>query len=193
MSSPTIIPEIAGATDAVEVRQWTETDAAALNTAVEQSREHLRPWMPWASDPPLSLRGRKAQIARWDSERAEGGDGIYGILTAGRIAGGGGLHRRIGVGGLETGYWLHPDFTGRGLMTQAAQIMIAAAFSMPDIARVEVHHDKANLRSGAIPSRLGFRLISEERRAPQAPGESGIECCWQITRGEWATRAAADG
>lgn len=185
MGTPTTIPEIAGAAGELEVRRWISADAQSLNAAVEESREHLRPWMPWASDPRMSLAERHAQIARWSSEWAQGGDCTYGIFVAGQVAGGGGLHRRLGEGALEIGYWLHPAFTGRGLMTQAARIMTEAALSMPDIERVEIHHDRANVRSGAIPRRLGYRLLSEEPRSPQASGEEGVECRWVITRQRW--------
>ena len=33
----------------VIVRPFERQDAAAINAAIHESREHLRPWMPWAS------------------------------------------------------------------------------------------------------------------------------------------------
>jgi ribosomal-protein-serine acetyltransferase len=71
--------------------------------------------------------------------------------------------RRIGPGGLEIGYWLHAASTGRGLATAAVAALVGQAFALPDIERVEIVHDQANIASGAIPRRLGF---TEIQRAP---------------------------
>jgi ribosomal-protein-serine acetyltransferase len=185
MGTPTVIPGLAGPAGDIEVRRWVSSDAAALNAAVDDTRKHLQPWMPWASDPPMSLLEREAQIELWSAEWAAGGDCTYGILMAGQVAGGSGLHRRLGEGGLEIGYWLHHAFTGRGVMTVAVRLITDTAFSMPDIGRVEIHHDRANVRSGAIPRRLGYRRVAEQPRATEAPGEEGIEWRWRTTRGEW--------
>ncbi len=65
--------------------------------------------------------------------------------------------------GLEIGYWIHPAFIGRGLATAAARLVTEAAFSVPGIDRVEIHHDRANEISGAIPRKLGFTLSARCR------------------------------
>jgi hypothetical protein len=50
---------------------------------------------------------------------------------------------------------------------------------------VEIYHDAANEASGRIPAKLGYVRLGE--RAPRdlwppAPGESGVDVVWQITR-----------
>ena len=60
------------------------------------------------------------------------------------------------------------------------------AFHQPEIARVEIHHHKANIASAGVPRKLGFRLVREVPDEPEAPGEIGISCEWQTTRAEWA-------
>ena len=57
-----------------------------------------------------------------------------------------------------------------------------AAFAMPDITHVEIHHDKANVRSARVPAKLGFTLVREVLDEIQAPGEIGISCEWRIDR-----------
>jgi RimJ/RimL family protein N-acetyltransferase len=172
----------------VTVRRWRAEDAQELNDAVAASREHLLPWMPWAGEQPDTLARRRERIGEWEREWRAGGDCVYGIFVGGALAGGCGLHRRLGPGALEIGYWLAVGFTGRGVMTIAGALLTDAAFSMPEIGLVEVHHDKANEPSAGVPRRLGFTLVRELAREPQAPGEVGVECQWQITRGEWLER-----
>jgi len=171
--------------DDLLVRRWVPGDADELQRALAESADHLRPWMTWVVDEPLTLDERRALIGRWEREWREGGDVYLGAFVGGRVAGGGGLHRRGGPGVLHIGYWLHPAFLGRGLATEIARLLTDAAFTVPAITRVEIHHDKANLASNRVPLRLGYRLIGEHRDGAQAPAEAGIDCTWCITRDEW--------
>lgn len=189
------LPAEPGTEGDVTVRCWRPADAGALNAVVAENREHLRPWMPWADADPPTLEQRLALFHDWEHARRKGDEAIYGIFVDGEVAGGGGLHRRLGPDGLEIGYWLAESFTGRGVMTVAAGLMTAAAFTVPGIELVEIHHDKANERSAGVPRRLGFTLLDEVAREPEAPAESGVGWHWRITRAQWraAARAETDG
>jgi len=183
-------------TERLVLRQWTVADVAALTAAVEQSREHLLPWMPWAAYEPLPATERARMIEQWRAEHDRGLDAVYGVLLGDSpedtgpeiIVGGCGLHRRRGPGVLEIGYWLHVDHTGRGYATELARALTDAAFEIDRIDRVEIHHDRANVRSAGVPRRLGFTLVAESADAATAPGEEGIDCCWSIERAEWHER-----
>ncbi len=164
------------------LRQWTDDDAAALSAAIEASLEHLRPWMPWAADEPSGLEDRLALIRRWRSEWEQGGDSVVGVLLGDVVVGGAGLHRRVGPDAVEIGYWTHVDHVGNGYAPEAAGALIKAAFDVSGIDRVEIHHDKANAASAAIPRRLGFTLADETPDEVESPGEIGIECRWVMTR-----------
>jgi len=39
----------------VVLKRWRESDAEALATAVTESAEHLRPWVAWMANEPLSV------------------------------------------------------------------------------------------------------------------------------------------
>ena len=169
----------------LRLRRWVRTDAERLGRAVAESDEHLRPWMSWIAHEPLPLKERQALIDGWEQEWLAGGDVVMGIFSEGRVAGGCGLHRRIGPGGLEIGYWTHRAFLRRGIATSAARLLTDAAFVCSKITRVEIHQDQANLASGAVPRHLGFRLVREVSDEAEAPGETGISYEWRITREEW--------
>jgi RimJ/RimL family protein N-acetyltransferase len=164
----------------VTLRRWRETDAAVLYQVVQESIEHLRPWMAWVANgyPPEAAAEFLAQAQRdWESGAAYG----YGIFVQGRLAGAASLMARIGPGGLEIGYWLHPAYVGRGAATKAASLLAAEAFRV-GVRRVEIVTDVANFRSAAIPRRLGFKEV--ERRSPQeplTPGEDGVDIIWRLT------------
>jgi ribosomal-protein-serine acetyltransferase len=182
--------------EGVLLRCWRVTGAERLERAVVDSAEHLRPWMAWMADEPQTLDQRRRLLARWEQEWASGGDAVYVVLVDRAVAGSCGLHRRLGPAALEIGYWVHAAFLRRRIASKAAALLTDAAFAIPEIERVEIHHDKANSASAGVPRHLGYRFVGEQRDAVTAPADSGVECVWRIERGEWpgsrARASAAD-
>lgn len=170
------------------IRSWRESDAEAMSLAISQSIEHLRPFMWWVAFEPQSIEQRRELIARWAKEESDGGDLVVGLFLDGRVVGGSGLHRRrLGPGGLEIGYWVHRDFTRRGIASSASRALTDHAFGPADIDRVEIHHDAANTASEGVPRALGFRHVGDEPREVKAPAEIGVHRIWRVTRDEWTT------
>jgi ribosomal-protein-serine acetyltransferase len=180
-----VLPERLESLGGLLLRRWVPDDAETLGRAVAESAEHLRPWMAWIEDEPLSLRRRRAMIMDWERDWANGGDVFLGIFVAGEIAGSCGLHRRIDQVGLEIGYWVHPAFLRRGLATEVASVLTDAALRLPGITHVEIHHDTANRASAGVPGKLGYRLIGKFPDGAAAPAESGTECRWRIDEQSW--------
>jgi len=174
------------ASERLTLRRWVPEDAAALCAAVEENLEHLRPWMPWIAGEPKSVEARVALINQWTGEWERGGDVVIGALLDGVIVGSTGLHRRRGPTVLEIGYWVHRDHTRKGIATELSAALTTAAFTVPGIERVEIHHDKANEASGGIPRSLGYTRMDETQVAITSPGEVGVDCRWQMTREDWA-------
>lgn len=175
------------------LRRWIAADAQDLSAAVEENLDHLRPWMPWISSEPLSPSDRLALINQWEDEWERGGDVVIGAFLDGVVVGSSGLHRRRGPGVLEIGYWVRADHTRKGIATELSSALTTAAFTVPQIDRVEIHHDKANVASAGVPRRLGFTFIDETQDSVTSPGEVGIDCRWMITKQEWiAANRTAD-
>jgi ribosomal-protein-serine acetyltransferase len=167
---------------AVELRRWQPDDASLCFRLVSESIEHLRPWMPWVSSG-YTPADAEDYVRRCEADWAAGTAFNYLILADGRPAGSAGLMARIGDGGLEIGYWVHPAFTGRGLATSAAAALGDAALDLDGIDRVEIHHDAANLASERIPTKLGYAPAgTETARFDLAPGDSGTTRVWRLTR-----------
>lgn len=173
----------------IELRPWTEADAPALNRAVAESREHLLPFMPWASEPPMTDAARRAWIRDRVREAEGGGDRTYAIWRDGELAGSCGLHRRLGPGALEIGYWTHVAHLRCGVASGAVARLCEIAFAEPSITRVEIHHDVGNDASAAVARRAGFTHVGDAARPPQAPADHGAERVWRLTRDAWQRRA----
>jgi ribosomal-protein-serine acetyltransferase len=168
---------------AVTLRKRDATDAQATFELIRESIEHLQPWMPWAT-PDYSLEQATEYAERCEAEWAEGSAFQYVIFVGQDPVGSAGLMARIGIGGLEIGYWVHPSWTGRGVATSAAAALTDAALALPGIDRVEIHHDVANKASGRVPEKLGYELAGEMPSNPDmiAPGDSGTVKVWRMTR-----------
>jgi len=169
--------------DGFVLRRLGPADAEALAVAVAQSIDHLRPWMPWVANEPLSLAARRAMLRRWPEGWPQKGEAMYGVFAEETLAGTVGLRPRDRT--LEIGYWNHAAFTRRGLASGASRLLTDLAFSWPDVDGVEIHHDKANTASGGVPRKLGYRMVGERLDPKLAPGESGIDCTWRIERDGW--------
>lgn len=151
--------------------------AEALHQAIEASRAHLRPWMPWADQ---SRADTLTFLERAADDWATGRSFGYVIVDAddGSVLGGTGLHDRSGPDALEIGYWRRADAGGRGLVTAAGRALTDAALALPMIKQVEIHCDEANTASAAIPRRLGYELDRIETKPITAPGEHGRAMIW---------------
>jgi RimJ/RimL family protein N-acetyltransferase len=161
-----------------------ESDAPQLAQAVAASLDHLRPWLSWATEQAADTQAQRQHCREAEARWKDGREYIYMLRPAQseQVIGSFGLHRRIGPRAVEIGYWVHVDFTRRGYATACALALTRAGLALPDVARVEIHTDEANVTSAAIPRRLGYRLDRVDRCPPGAPAESGRRQIWVIER-----------
>jgi RimJ/RimL family protein N-acetyltransferase len=163
--------------------RWLEVDDAEdVARAVGESLAHLTPWMPWADAQSADPTFQRERLRNHPQQRARREEWQYGIFAGdGGMLGAIGLMTRRGPGTLEIGYWLHAGAGGRGYMTDAARALTEAGLEVDGVEKMIIVCDEANLRSAAVPRRLGNTLERIEARAPEAPGETGRMQIW-VTR-----------
>jgi ribosomal-protein-serine acetyltransferase len=175
----------------VALRRWRADDAPALLTAVLDSEAQLRPWLPFAEgyDATAAASFLDEAIGAWEDRTGF----LYALVdTDDDLLGSVGLHARRGPGRLEIGYWLCHDVVGRGYATTAVAAVTDAAFALDDVEVVEIHVDRANVRSRAVPERLGFVLRGEQPVPATAAGEEGVHLLWSLARHELAGSRVAE-
>ena len=133
-------------------------DAPAMNALLEADREHFDRWLRWSGNL-KSPADAERFVAGFTAQEARGEGFHLGIFQDGTLAGGvicwsiSSRHRTA-----EVGYWLRTRHLGRGLVTRAVAAAVAQLFDALGVRRVEILCAVENLRSRAVPERLGFRL-----------------------------------
>jgi RimJ/RimL family protein N-acetyltransferase len=176
------------------IRCWQPSDAPLLKAAIDESLDHLSPWMPWAKDEPQEQQDKVEWLRRARGKFDLDRDFVYGIFSPdeSRVLGGTGLHTRVGEGAREIGYWIHQDYINRGLATEAAAALTKVAFEVDEVNRVEIHCDPENMGSAAIPKKLGFAHEATLRqRVVDTGGEPRDTMIWTLFADEYPASPAA--
>ncbi|HEX8221340.1 MAG TPA: GNAT family N-acetyltransferase [Chloroflexia bacterium] len=140
------------------VRPYRVEDAEGLKEAVDESREHVRPWLPFADDHQTVERSldwinqqRAAVILRKSINC-----GLF-ELESGRYLGGLGIMPHDWeIRYFEIGYWLRKSAEGHGYMTEAVRLVVDYLFGELQAQRIEIQCDERNTHSANVARRLGF-------------------------------------
>jgi RimJ/RimL family protein N-acetyltransferase len=160
----------------VLVRPYRAEDAEDLRTAVEESREHLRPWLPFA-DLHQTVEETRDWILRGVAKRILREEIPGGIWErqSGRFLGGLGLHpRNWYTGYFEVGYWVRPSAEGHGYVSEAVRLVTDYLFAHLEATRVEIRCNALNTRSANVARRLGFVQEGYLRHHMRAPDDGEV-------------------
>lgn len=155
----------------VVVRPYREEDAQPLFEAIAESRDHLRPWLPFADEHKSVAESQdwiNRQRAKWIL-RESFGLGIFDASSEGFL-GGVGLHLHSWeIRYFEIGYWLRKSAVGQGYMTAAVSLLADWAMESLKAQRIEIRCDAENVSSANVARKLGFvqeGLLRNEFQSP---------------------------
>ncbi|MEV0650501.1 GNAT family protein [Phytomonospora sp. NPDC050363] len=171
--------------DTAELRPLEPWRATEFAGAVTADLDNLKPWLPWA-ETVLDTDSARAWLQVFADGTAADGRRIYGIWDAGKLVGGT-MFRVFDerFSSCEIGVWLSPVAGGRGLITKAANHMIAWAVEDRGIHRVEWRCEPANTRSSAVAKRLGMTREGVLRGAFPTRGTHVDVEVWSLLANEW--------
>lgn len=156
------------------------SDAPALTRAIDESRSHLVPFLPFATNDPADEDFRRSWIGRCQEEFLAGVRFQYGIVQGDEIIGGCSIDP-VTERMASLGFWIHAKHTRQGIATAVAGVLRDAALDA-GYDTVRIRHDRANTASGAIADRLGFQWVGEEDHSIDAPGQTGTSVVWHFRR-----------
>lgn len=144
-------PEIS--TARLALRRLTPQDSGPVTEAVNDPRVYRMV----ARIPPGQTKAQTlAWIATHDRGRREDINHVFGIVHSGALAGVVGAHRTSADLPFELGYWLSPDFWGKGICTEASAAVIGWLENTRSAAALVSGHFADNPASGRVLRKLGF-------------------------------------
>ena len=173
--------------DGAILRRLRRDEAPVIFAAVDANRDRLNPWMPWSGDT-RTVEDQQAWLDRVLA--AEGNYDGTGLFVDGVYAGGVGM--TVGQFGVaaEIGYWVARDFERRGFVTRAVQAFVDMGFEELGVHRIYIRAGVDNVRSRAIPERLGFIQEGVLRGEGKGSGGFGFHdlVVYGLLEDEWRAR-----
>src|SRR5204863_9985192 len=145
-------------TERLTIRRPEPGDGPELNVAIRETWDDLHEWMPWAMRRP-TVEESEEFVRRAHVKFVEREDLLLLLFEKGTrtVVGGSGLHRiDWRVPSFDIGYWCRARFQKRGLITEAAGAIADFAVRELRARRLVITCDAENVRSAAIPARIGF-------------------------------------
>ncbi|WP_114792088.1 GNAT family protein [Niabella yanshanensis] len=159
--------------------------AAELFALVDSNRSHLSRFLPWVPHM-LSVKDMERYLLNCEKLNREGLDTSFNILQQRRIVG------RIGLSYINKanktaniGYWLAQKAQGAGLISKAVKALLGFGFEELDLNRIEIKAATTNLRSKAIPEKLGFHFEGILREAEWVNNEPLDLMLYSMLGSEW--------
>ncbi|MCP3138282.1 GNAT family N-acetyltransferase [Pyxidicoccus xibeiensis] len=165
----------------VVLRAPRAEDQEAFLAATRASRRFHRPWVAPATTP----EAFRAYLRRNEGDDFEAllacereSDSIIGAFNLSQIF-------RGGFQNAYLGYWAVHGFQGRGLMSEALQLVLGYTFRTLKLHRVEANIQPGNAASRALVLRAGFRMEGFSPRYLKVAGRWRDHERWALCREDW--------
>ncbi|MCL1822246.1 MAG: GNAT family N-acetyltransferase [Prolixibacteraceae bacterium] len=160
--------------------------APVVFDAIDRSREYLRVWLPFI-DYTNKQKDTEDFINATLKLSKENGDDTYTIWHKGDFAGLIGykdsdpINRKT-----EIGYWLVENMQRKGIMIRSVKKLTDFAFRNMNRNRVQIKVAVGNLKSAAIPLKLGFTFEGIERESERHSHRYFDIQVYSLLKREWA-------
>ena len=183
------LPVLEGA--GVTLRELRLADAPALLKLLT-TEEVTR----FISPPPTTVEGFERFIHWANAQRAagqylcfavvpQGGDTAVGLVQLRSL--------RSGFGTAEWGFAIGQPFWGTGLFATSAQLILAFAFEVVGVHRLEARAVTANGRGNGALQKAGARREATLRRSFRLGGRKFDQALWTILKADWLRTKAVWG
>jgi ribosomal-protein-serine acetyltransferase len=142
--------------DLISIDLLQQRDKEELFTLINDNRLHLRKWLLWV-DKRLSPADFEPIIPIWIKNYADNNGFDAGIRFNKKLVGMIGLHyidwkNKVTI----IGYFLTESAQGQGIVTTSIRELLDYLFGELELNRVIIQCAESNIKSRAIPERLGF-------------------------------------
>ena len=177
--------------DDILLRWPTLADAEDIFAPVDSNREHLGRWLHWV-EAVRSVEDERRWVEGYMKEQAEGKNTPPIIVYQGAVVG------SIAAESIdllrkscEIGYFLAESFQGRGIVTHACRGLLTYVLDTLGMNRVQIRAMPHNIRSIAIPERLGFVYEGIQCQAQLLNGQFHDFAVYSMLASEWVNQTAS--
>lgn len=179
--------------DSLELQLLSLDHRDELFNLVDTNREHLREWLPWVdsnTSPKDTESFIQSAISQYKSRKGPQYAVFYNTVICG-VCGFQPIDESNKIGSI--GYWLSKIFLGKGIMTMSVKSLIKTGFLEYGLNRIEITCATGNIRSQAIPERLGFKFEGVLRERECLGGEYLDHAMYSLLEAEFALNKALHG
>ena len=141
----------------VTIREWSESDAAALSAAVNNKNvlNNLRDGLPYPY-----TEGDALSYINWCLSADKASNFCFAIVYNCEVVGSVGIFRQgnIHFRTAEVGYYIGEKFWGKGIATEAVRLACKRVFDGTDIVRIYAEPFAENVGSCRVLEKNGFVL-----------------------------------
>ena len=169
----------------VEMKLLEAGEAKTLYTIADRNRTRLRRWLPWV-DQTRSAEDVRLFILRVLEQYHSNLGPQTGIWVSGALCGTVGCHPIDWSNrNCSLGYWIDEVQEGKGIITRCCANMLDYIFDELGLHRAEIRCGTGNLKSCAVPERLGFTREGVVRQAEWVNDRWVDLVVWGILEEDW--------
>jgi RimJ/RimL family protein N-acetyltransferase len=142
----------------IVLRRWRDEDAQPLYEAIMASKEHIAQWLPWPQyyhSIEDAYQFIRSNSGHWSTLKHIG-TGIWRRADGALLGSVGVTVHDWTVPSFEIGYWIGQAHEGHGYISEGVRVMTRHLFEELHAERMAIRCDARNVRSKAVPERLGF-------------------------------------
>lgn len=142
-------------------------------------------WSPPASEEEL-IEPYNNNIVAWDSGKAYTFtiEEKHSRKPLGRV-----VIREEEAGCWNIGFWTHPEYQGRGYMTESAAAMLDFGFNTLAAVKINASHAVWNIASRKVLEKIGMKFVNHAPQGFLKNGQWVAEDILEISKEEWKQHA----
>jgi len=162
-------------------------DTDKLYDLINRNRAHIGEWLKFPSIT-LEADDSRTFIERTRIRYAKDEGYWLGIWSGDELVGSiGYLYFDQENKKTEIGYWLGKEYEGKGFITKSIEVLINYAFDELKFNKIEIGVATDNIKSRAIPEKLGFKREGELRDYEYINGRFLDRIIYGLKANEWRT------
>jgi ribosomal-protein-serine acetyltransferase len=163
--------------------------AEEITKVVRENLDQLKLWMPWATDN-YSIDSARQFIEFNLNEFATNGSFDASIIFDEKFVGGVGFHNLDQKNkSAHISYWLAKEAQGKGIITCCCRVLFDYLFDEFGLNRLQINCNIENLKSRAIPERLGFQLEGILRQVEFFDNRFGDWAVYAMLKEDWKVKS----